>query len=78
MSIPIALATPLAERTYISVLDLFRVGIGPSSSHTVGPLRAARAFVDALAADTQLDAVALPKRRRRHPTRRRRSGRADG
>ena len=26
MSIPVALATPLAERTYISVLDLFRVG----------------------------------------------------
>ncbi|MCB1272993.1 MAG: L-serine ammonia-lyase [Leucobacter sp.] len=28
----------------ISVLDLFTVGIGPSSSHTVGPMRAARAF----------------------------------
>jgi L-serine dehydratase len=28
----------------ISVLDLFRIGIGPSSSHTVGPMRAARAF----------------------------------
>ncbi|BAU31689.1 L-serine ammonia-lyase [Microcella alkaliphila] len=58
MSIPVALASPLAERTYISVLDLFRVGIGPSSSHTVGPLRAARAFVDELAASSQLDAVA--------------------
>ncbi|GAB3186005.1 L-serine ammonia-lyase [Nesterenkonia halophila] len=30
----------------ISVFDLFSVGIGPSSSHTVGPLRAARRFVD--------------------------------
>ncbi|MEU7931360.1 serine dehydratase beta chain, partial [Micromonospora echinofusca] len=29
----------------ISVFDLFSVGIGPSSSHTVGPMRAARAFV---------------------------------
>lgn len=57
MSIPVALATPLAERTYISALDLFRVGIGPSSSHTVGPLRAARAFVDALAGDGTLDRV---------------------
>ncbi|RZS59616.1 L-serine ammonia-lyase [Microcella putealis] len=57
MSIPVALATPLAERTYISALDLFRVGIGPSSSHTVGPLRAARAFVDALAADGMLAQV---------------------
>jgi L-serine dehydratase len=28
----------------ISVLDLFKIGIGPSSSHTVGPMRAARAF----------------------------------
>ena len=29
----------------IGVFDLFRVGLGPSSSHTVGPMRAARAFV---------------------------------
>jgi L-serine dehydratase len=29
----------------ISVFDLFSIGIGPSSSHTVGPLRAARKFV---------------------------------
>ncbi|GLY66007.1 L-serine ammonia-lyase [Amycolatopsis taiwanensis] len=35
----------------ISVFDLFSVGIGPSSSHTVGPMRAARMFVDRLAAD---------------------------
>jgi L-serine dehydratase len=28
----------------ISVLDLFTIGIGPSSSHTVGPMRAARTF----------------------------------
>ena len=35
----------------ISVFDLFSVGIGPSSSHTVGPMRAARRFVRTLAAD---------------------------
>ncbi len=29
----------------ISVFDLFSIGIGPSSSHTVGPMRAARQFV---------------------------------
>jgi len=29
----------------ISVFDLFKVGIGPSSSHTVGPMRAAARFV---------------------------------
>lgn len=28
----------------ISVFDIFKVGIGPSSSHTVGPMKAARAF----------------------------------
>lgn len=33
----------------ISVFDLFSIGIGPSSSHTVGPMRAARTFVDGLA-----------------------------
>lgn len=32
----------------ISVLDLFNIGIGPSSSHTVGPMRAARQFVEQL------------------------------
>ena len=32
----------------ISVFDLFKVGIGPSSSHTVGPMRAARLFALAL------------------------------
>ena len=33
----------------VSVFDLFKIGIGPSSSHTVGPMKAARAFVDELA-----------------------------
>ncbi|MEX6500448.1 L-serine ammonia-lyase [Pseudomonas zhanjiangensis] len=32
----------------ISVFDLFKIGIGPSSSHTVGPMRAAALFVGAL------------------------------
>ena len=32
----------------ISVFDLFQVGIGPSSSHTVGPMRAAFLFVRGL------------------------------
>ncbi len=30
---------------YISLFDMFKVGIGPSSSHTVGPMRAARRFL---------------------------------
>ena len=32
----------------LSVLDIFRIGIGPSSSHTVGPIRIAKRFVDSL------------------------------
>lgn len=42
----------------VSVFDLFKIGIGPSSSHTVGPMRAARLFVSRLAHDGQLAAVA--------------------
>lgn len=33
----------------LSVFDLFKIGIGPSSSHTVGPMVAARLFVESLA-----------------------------
>ncbi len=32
----------------VSVVDLFSIGIGPSSSHTMGPMRAARTFVESL------------------------------
>ena len=32
----------------LSVFDLFKIGIGPSSSHTVGPMVAARRFIEAL------------------------------
>jgi L-serine dehydratase len=49
---------PLADRAFISALDLFKVGIGPSSSHTVGPLRAARAFTDGLVEHGRLNDVA--------------------
>jgi L-serine dehydratase len=42
----------------IGVLDLFKIGIGPSSSHTVGPMIAARRFVDRLRAGSRLDTTA--------------------
>ena len=42
----------------VSVFDLFKIGIGPSSSHTVGPMRAARLFALRLAHDGVLDATA--------------------
>jgi len=41
----------------ISVFDLFKIGIGPSSSHTVGPMRAARLFAAGLQAAGQLALV---------------------
>jgi L-serine dehydratase len=42
----------------ISVFELFTVGIGPSSSHTVGPMRAALRFAGALAAEQGGDKTA--------------------
>ena len=42
----------------LSVFDLFKIGIGPSSSHTVGPMKAAALFAQALQADGQMDATA--------------------
>ena len=48
----------------LSVFDIFKVGIGPSSSHTMGPMRAAREFAlglerDGLLAQTEQIAVRL-------------------
>ncbi|MFL6677482.1 MAG: L-serine ammonia-lyase [Burkholderiaceae bacterium] len=45
----------------VSVFDLFKIGIGPSSSHTVGPMRAARMFVARLAHDGALARTARVK-----------------
>ncbi len=41
----------------VSVFDLFKIGIGPSSSHTVGPMRAAERFVRRLEEGALLDAT---------------------
>jgi iron-sulfur-dependent L-serine dehydratase single chain form len=41
----------------ISVFDLFKIGIGPSSSHTVGPMKAARMFAEGLREDGLLASV---------------------
>ena len=45
----------------ISVFDLFSIGIGPSSSHTVGPMRAAQQFADHLQQEGLLTQVARVK-----------------
>jgi len=41
----------------VSVFDLFKIGIGPSSSHTVGPMRAARLFALRLLHEGRLGAT---------------------
>ena len=38
----------------ISVFDMFKIGIGPSSSHTLGPMKAGKQFVDDLIRDNRL------------------------
>ena len=46
----------------VSIFDIFKIGIGPSSSHTVGPMKAARAFaiqLDAISADIACIEVTL-------------------
>lgn len=41
----------------ISVFDLFKIGVGPSSSHTVGPMRAGALFVQGLRERGELERV---------------------
>src|SRR5947208_12579090 len=41
----------------LSVFDIFKVGIGPSSSHTMGPMRAAREFALGLKRDGLIPAT---------------------
>jgi len=45
-------------RLKTSIFEIFKVGVGPSSSHTVGPMRAARRFVQELADCSLLERVA--------------------
>jgi len=45
----------------LSIFDLFKVGIGPSSSHTVGPMVAANRFLDELREKNLLDSVSRVK-----------------
>lgn len=45
----------------ISVFDMYKVGIGPSSSHTVGPMRAAHDFIQEVAKKTDLASITQVK-----------------
>lgn len=42
---------------FISVFEMFKIGIGPSSSHTLGPMKAAKSFVDELESSGLIDRV---------------------
>ncbi|MDH5632066.1 MAG: L-serine ammonia-lyase [Gammaproteobacteria bacterium] len=46
---------------FISVLELFKIGIGPSSSHTLGPMVAARQFLASLDHDGRIQQLAAPR-----------------
>ena len=46
---------------YYSLFEIFAIGIGPSSSHTVGPMKAAKRFVDNMAIQGNLSKVSSIK-----------------
>ena len=43
----------------ISIFDVFKIGIGPSSSHTLGPWRAAESFINSLKKIEILDKIEI-------------------
>ncbi|KAI8090444.1 L-serine ammonia-lyase [Thamnidium elegans] len=51
-------ATNKDHHAVVSTFDLFSIGVGPSSSHTVGPMRAAKIFITDLREHKVLDKVA--------------------
>jgi L-serine dehydratase len=45
----------------LSIFDIFKIGIGPSSSHTMGPMNAAKRFLDELIQKTNIQNIAQIK-----------------
>jgi L-serine dehydratase len=45
------------KKEFISVFDMFKIGVGPSSSHTLGPWRAAEAFINLIEEKTNPENV---------------------
>src|SRR6201996_7846449 len=45
------------KKEQLSVFDIFKIGIGPSSSHTLGPWRAAQQFINSLTKSNLLERV---------------------
>ena len=44
---------------YVSFIKLFKIGIGPSSSHTVGPINAANLFIEEVLSSSNLNTSAI-------------------
>lgn len=42
---------------YYSLFEIFSIGVGPSSSHTVGPMRAAKRYLDNIRSAGKFEAV---------------------
>jgi L-serine dehydratase len=49
------------DLSHISVFDMFSIGVGPSSSHTVGPMKAARHYTQELIRSKKIDRVCRVK-----------------
>lgn len=47
----------MTQQEQISVFDMFKIGVGPSSSHTLGPWKAAHLFLESLSSKTLFDSV---------------------
>jgi L-serine dehydratase len=45
---------------FLSVFDIFKIGVGPSSSHTMGPMLAAARFLDALREEPRIPGAGAP------------------
>jgi len=47
---------------FLSLFDIFKIGIGPSSSHTMGPMVAAARFLEALRTEPRIPGAGAPRR----------------
>ena len=45
----------------LSIFDIFTIGIGPSSSHTVGPMKAAKIFIEEIISLNKFDEIGTIK-----------------
>jgi hypothetical protein len=54
---------------FLSVFEMFKVGIGPSSSHTMGPMVAAARFLDRCAPRPSRRGACAPRSTARSPSR---------